>query len=218
MDLPAADDSAGLSEYADAVVGAIGDRIDLVLVAQSLGGFTAPLVCEQVSVDLLGTLNAMVPSPGGFAGEWWTNTGHAKARVEQAARDVRDLTADEGLRDALFHDVPARGHGRGVGEGRAKPVRDAIRAAVAPAEVARGADEVPAGPRRSLLPGGISAQGRGRTFGHYPRPEGWRAPRRPQPPEGAGRPPGGIPGGHRRRSRWLTGKPVRCKIQRRRSL
>ena len=34
VDLPAADDSAGLSEYADAVVGAIGDRTDLVLVVQ----------------------------------------------------------------------------------------------------------------------------------------------------------------------------------------
>jgi alpha-beta hydrolase superfamily lysophospholipase len=69
MDLPADDDSAGLSEYANAVVGAIGDRTDLVLVAQSLGGFTAPLVREQVSVDLLVMLNAMVPSPGESAGE-----------------------------------------------------------------------------------------------------------------------------------------------------
>src|SRR5215203_463498 len=90
----------------DAVVRAIGDRTDLVLVAQSLGGFTAPLVCEQVSVDLLLMLNAMVPAPGESAGKWWTNTGHAKARVEQAARDGRDLTADEDLRDAFFHDVP----------------------------------------------------------------------------------------------------------------
>jgi alpha-beta hydrolase superfamily lysophospholipase len=49
VDLPADDDSAGLSEYADAVVGAIGDRTDLVVVAQSLGGFTAPLVCEGAS-------------------------------------------------------------------------------------------------------------------------------------------------------------------------
>jgi pimeloyl-ACP methyl ester carboxylesterase len=105
VDLPADDDSAGLAEYADAVVGAIGDRTDLVLVAQSLGGFTAPLVCERVAVDLLVMLNAMVPSPGESAGDWWSNTGHAKARAEQAARDGRDL-ADEDLRDAFFHDVP----------------------------------------------------------------------------------------------------------------
>jgi len=47
-DLPCDDDSAGLSEYADAVVGAIGDRTGLVVVAQSLGAFTAPLVCDRV--------------------------------------------------------------------------------------------------------------------------------------------------------------------------
>ena len=34
-DLPCDDDSAGFAEYADAVVDAIGDRRDLVLVAQS---------------------------------------------------------------------------------------------------------------------------------------------------------------------------------------
>jgi pimeloyl-ACP methyl ester carboxylesterase len=105
VDLPAGDDSAGLSEYADAVVGAIGDRTDLVVVAQSLGGFTAPLVCDRASVNLLVLLNAMVPSPGESAGEWWVNTGHAKARAEQAARDGRGLAADEDLRDAFFHDV-----------------------------------------------------------------------------------------------------------------
>ena len=105
VNLPADDDSAGLLEYADAVVGAIGDRTDLVLVAQSLAGFTAPLVCQRVAVDLLVLLNAMVPSPNESAGEWWFNTGHAKARAEQAARDGRNLSADEDLRDAFFHDV-----------------------------------------------------------------------------------------------------------------
>jgi pimeloyl-ACP methyl ester carboxylesterase len=94
-----------LAEYAGAVVEAIGDRTGIVLVAQSLGGFTAPLVCERVPVDLLVMLNAMVPSPGESAGEWWTNTGHAKARAEQAARDGRNLAADEDLMDAFFHDV-----------------------------------------------------------------------------------------------------------------
>lgn len=106
VDLPADDDSAGLSEYVDAVVGAIGDRTDLILVAQSMGGLTAPLVCERVPVDLLVMLNAMVPSPGESGGEWWSNTGHARARREQAERDGRDLATDEDLWDAFFHDVP----------------------------------------------------------------------------------------------------------------
>jgi pimeloyl-ACP methyl ester carboxylesterase len=105
VDLPASDDSAGLAEYADAVVEAIGDRTGIVLVAQSLGGFTAPLVCGRVPVDLLVMLNAMVPSPGESPTEWWANTGHVKARVEQAARAGRALSADEDLMEIFFHDV-----------------------------------------------------------------------------------------------------------------
>src|SRR5688500_15202220 len=65
MDLPGDDDTAGLSAYADAVVDAIDDRRgNLGLVAQSLGGFTAPLVAARVPVDLIVLVTAMVPCPG----------------------------------------------------------------------------------------------------------------------------------------------------------
>ncbi|MGH3681620.1 MAG: alpha/beta hydrolase, partial [Natronosporangium sp.] len=74
VDLPAADDSAGFPEYADAVVAAVGERTNLVLVAQSIGGFTAPLVCHRLPVELLIMLNAMVPAPGESAGQWWEHT------------------------------------------------------------------------------------------------------------------------------------------------
>jgi pimeloyl-ACP methyl ester carboxylesterase len=63
-DLPSEDDSAGLPEYADTMVDAIGDRGDLVVVAQSFGGFTAPLVCDRLPVDLLVLVAGMVPRPG----------------------------------------------------------------------------------------------------------------------------------------------------------
>ena len=43
VDLPGDDESVGLSDYAEIVVRAIGERSNVVLVAQSLGGFTAPL-------------------------------------------------------------------------------------------------------------------------------------------------------------------------------
>ena len=76
VDLPCDDDSAGFEEYADAVIHAVGDREDVVLVAQSLGGFTAPLVCDRLDVRLIVLVAAMVPRPGEAAGEWWTNTGH----------------------------------------------------------------------------------------------------------------------------------------------
>lgn len=106
VDLPAGDDAAGLGEYADAVVEAIGGRTGgLVLVAQSMGGLTAPLVAARVPVDLLVLLNAMVPRPGESGGEWWENTGQAAAAAELAAREGRP--ADFDLERDFFHDVPA---------------------------------------------------------------------------------------------------------------
>ena len=63
-DLPCEDDSAGLPEYADTVVAAAGDRNELVVVAQSAGGFTAPLVCERLPVKLLVLVAPMIPVPG----------------------------------------------------------------------------------------------------------------------------------------------------------
>jgi pimeloyl-ACP methyl ester carboxylesterase len=76
VDLPCDDDRAGLDEYARCVVEAVGSRTDVILVAQSLGGFTAPLVCDRLPVSLLVLVAAMVPAPGEPAGQWWANTGH----------------------------------------------------------------------------------------------------------------------------------------------
>ena len=75
-DLPCDDDAAGLQDYADTVVDAIGDRRELIVVAQSLGAFTATLVCDRLPVTLLILVAAMVPKPGESAGEWWADTGH----------------------------------------------------------------------------------------------------------------------------------------------
>src|SRR4051812_44417216 len=75
VDLPCDDDSAGLAEYAQAAVAAIGDHKDLVVVAQSLAGFVAPLLCGRVDVRLLVLVAAMVPAPGEPGGAWWDNTG-----------------------------------------------------------------------------------------------------------------------------------------------
>ena len=40
--------SAGLVDYADAVVEAVGEPQDLVVVGHSFGGFTAPLVADRL--------------------------------------------------------------------------------------------------------------------------------------------------------------------------
>ncbi len=106
--LPAANDDAGLPEYTEAVIKAIGNqhRRNLVLVAQSLGGFTAPLVCERVPVRALVLVNAMIPKPGERPGEWFVNTHQNEARREQNVRDGRSADAPfEPLGD-FFHDVP----------------------------------------------------------------------------------------------------------------
>ena len=102
-DLPCDDDSAGLAEYTDTVVGAVGDRTDLVVVAQSFGGFTAPLVCDRVPADLLVLLAGMVPAPGEAPEDWSANTGFAQARREHEERDGPAPDDDIAL---FFHDVP----------------------------------------------------------------------------------------------------------------
>src|SRR5918999_619201 len=79
--LPAEDDTAGWSEYADTVLDAIGDRADVIVVAASMGGFTAPIVCARRRVDLLVLLNAMIPMPGETFNTWGTNTGSGPARA-----------------------------------------------------------------------------------------------------------------------------------------
>jgi pimeloyl-ACP methyl ester carboxylesterase len=105
VDLPCDDEDAGLGEYADAVVEAIGERRDVVLVAQSMGGFTAPLVCERVPVDLVVLVAGMVPVPGESLGEWWSATGQEEAWANQPRWDGRD--PDENDVVAMFlHDVP----------------------------------------------------------------------------------------------------------------
>jgi pimeloyl-ACP methyl ester carboxylesterase len=98
VDLPSDDESAGWSDYADTVLDAIGDRADLVVVAHSLGGFVAPLVCARVPVELLVLVAGMIPSPGETGAEWWANTGHAQARREQGGDDDSEIAV-------FLHDV-----------------------------------------------------------------------------------------------------------------
>jgi pimeloyl-ACP methyl ester carboxylesterase len=64
VSLPASDDSAGWAEYADTIVGAIGDRTGVILVAQSLGGFSAPLACALGPGRALGPCERDDPPAG----------------------------------------------------------------------------------------------------------------------------------------------------------
>lgn len=104
VDLPGDDETQGIVEYADLVVRAAGRSDELVLVAQSLGGFTAALVCEQLDVRGLVLVNAMIPVPGETAGDWWADVDASAAR-EQAA-DAGGYGRDFDLATYFLHDVP----------------------------------------------------------------------------------------------------------------
>jgi pimeloyl-ACP methyl ester carboxylesterase len=121
IDLPGADDHAGLREYTDVVVDAIGDRTGVTVVAQSLGGFTAAMVCERVRVSSLVFVNAMIPDPGETAGEWWDNTGAIEARTASAARGGY---GDFDLMTYFLHDVPP--DVVAAGEAHQRPEADAV--------------------------------------------------------------------------------------------
>ncbi len=109
VDLPCADEDAGLGQYAETVVAAISDRKDLIVVGQSFAGYSAPLVCAHLPVDLLVLVAAMIPSPGESAAEMFANTGYQQEPQE----DPSDIAV-------FYHDLPlelaeealARGQGQ----------------------------------------------------------------------------------------------------------
>ena len=104
IDLPGEDRRSGLAAYADIVINAIVERSDVILVAQSLAGFTAPLVCTRASVRVLVFVNAMIPKPGETAGAWWDATGAVAARKKAAAS--RGYATEFDVATYFLHDVP----------------------------------------------------------------------------------------------------------------
>jgi len=115
IDLPCEDESAGLAEYADTVDEAIGDRTGLILVGQSFGGFTAPLVCARRPVELIVLIAGMIPLPGEKGDDWPANSGYPGSAA-----------GADGELALFYHDVPpalaaealARGRGQAEAPGR----------------------------------------------------------------------------------------------------
>lgn len=107
-DLPAEDDSAGLDRYAEVVVDAIGERREVVVVAQSFGGYVAPIVADRIGARMIVLVAGMVPKPGETAEEMFAATGWAPAHLD-----------DNSTIATFYHDVPrelaeaAVAHGRG---------------------------------------------------------------------------------------------------------
>lgn len=107
IDLPAEDDTAGLTDYVEVVVAALGDADPVVIVAQSMGGLAAPLVCERRPVDLVVLVNAMIPLPDETGHAWWTATGQPAARAGHAVATGR--TPPDGVDpiEDFLHDLPS---------------------------------------------------------------------------------------------------------------
>ena len=94
-DLPIEDDEAGLIEYATSVVDAVSARPDVVVVAQSFGGYVAPIVAERIDARLIVLVAGMIPSPGESAEEMFASTGWEPEPLE-----------DSSERAVFYHDVP----------------------------------------------------------------------------------------------------------------
>jgi len=145
VDLPGDDELAGLPEYARRVVNAIGERNEVAIVAQSLGGFTAPLVAANVPVRAVVLVNAMIPLPGETPGAWWANTGSLQARTAAAEQGGYGTEFDEAA--YFLHDVPPQVAAAGAPYQR--PEADAVFGSVCdfdtwppvPIRVVAGADD-----------------------------------------------------------------------------
>ena len=104
-DLPCEDDRAGLNDYADTVIEAIGNRRRLVVVGHSYGGFTAPLIAARIAVDLLVFVAGMIPRPGEAPRDYWKNTRYKEA-IRRASGD--GVTGDDDPSVVFYHDVPRK--------------------------------------------------------------------------------------------------------------
>ena len=102
FDIEENDPSMDLDGFAAVVEAAMGDYADVILVAQSLGGFTAPMIRKPIRMIVL--LNAMIPRSGESPNEWWGNTDSGSARREADLAAGRDPEFD--FDRHFLHDLP----------------------------------------------------------------------------------------------------------------
>jgi pimeloyl-ACP methyl ester carboxylesterase len=124
VDIPQDDPAVGLPEYAELVEAAMGRRADVVLVAQSLGGFTAPMVAAHRPVRLLVLLCPMIPRPGESPGDWWEATGHEPAR--RAADEAAGRDPEFDLERHFLHDLPDDVRAQMTSDPQPRPTADTI--------------------------------------------------------------------------------------------
>src|SRR5437763_1536649 len=104
VDIAEDDPALGLPEYAQIVERAIGDRQEVPLVAQSLAGFTDPMVAKPVSMIVL--LNAMIPLPGETPGQWFDTT--AAGQFRRAADQAAGRSGEFDVETHFLHDLSSQ--------------------------------------------------------------------------------------------------------------
>lgn len=105
-DLPMGDPDAGYEDYAATVIRALPyDPKDLIVVGQSMGCYTAPMVADQVPTSLLILVAPLIPAPGESVSQWWTNTGQPEAQRELDKAEGRDPDAEFDMETTFLHDV-----------------------------------------------------------------------------------------------------------------
>ncbi|MFL6159313.1 MAG: alpha/beta fold hydrolase [Marmoricola sp.] len=108
LELPADDPGAGLPEYVEIGLSACAYEDDVVVVGQSLGGFTAVMLADHLirahrPPRALVMLNAMIPAPGETPGQWWEAVGQGAAMVAAARAGGWSTEYDD--QTYFFHDV-----------------------------------------------------------------------------------------------------------------
>ena len=134
-----------------------GSGRNLIVVAQSFGGYIAPIVCDRGPAKLLVLVAAMVPSPGETAEEMFANTGWQAETAEVIRASSRLLprcAIGAGHRGARREDASSR---------------SAWQRALATRRVAECPDAIHALSQRPLLPADLGApSGPGPAAGRRP--------------------------------------------------
>ena len=110
VELPADDEAAGLPEYVEIAHAACEGADEVLVVAQSMGGFTGAMLADRLAREggtLLGLvfLNGMVPLPGETPGQWWDAVDQAGAMARAA--EAGGWSPEFELETYFLHDLDA---------------------------------------------------------------------------------------------------------------
>ncbi len=128
VDLPIGDPTAGAREYAAVISGGARGLSDVVVVAHSMAGVSAPLVTEEADIRLFVYLAALLPRPGHSLADiramepvdsHFTLTDPEFADLGDGTWRIGDATA----RELFFHDVPEETASWAVGRLRPQAYR-----------------------------------------------------------------------------------------------